>query len=326
MPPFDADDPGGRVHTTPPSDLVIPKGYTRNFWRGDIGGVILAKTPPFVDGANTTPPEMTMSFLLPKYKQFGIQWIDEFLTAHAKRDYSHFHLDRWQWDVAGFSMNDVAAMIDYLISWGFFPSMWLCGSNDDRSNGWPQLKSIIEPVLRMLTAKSSRCEKSIVLVGEELNNGCVPGRMVNGLDWIIEGVCAIANPAGIPVWNHFTSNYPAWPPPPPDGDIDRACAEWWSQWIGKIEGICWQSDPKSPAGLMGAKMWDTRRLLARADPRFLTVAFELRAEEQLFGRCTEEQGCLTGLELLYCDNDGLPGHPEVAGFGNGGRYSDGTSI
>lgn len=320
LPPFDADDPGGRVHTTPPPDLVIPVSYARNFWRGDLGGVMLPTAPPFVTGANTTPPEMTMSFLLPLYRRFGLRVIDTFLTAHAERSYSHFHLDRWLWDAAGFSLQDAADLIDYLIAWGFYPSLWLCGSLDDRRGGWPLLQPIVEPVLRMLTATSARAEKAIVLVGEELNNGCPPG--ADGVDSIIRGVCAWTTPAGVPTWLHFTSNYADYPVNP---RTDASAVVWWQQWIGLVQGLCWQADPSAPAGLMGAKLWDARRILARADPSFLTVAFELRATEQLYGRCTEEQGCLTGLELLYCDNDGL-GYPEVAGFGNGARYPDGSAI
>ncbi len=309
------------MHRTPPPDLVIPPGYTRTFWRGDLGGVMLPTAPPWVPGCNTTPPEMTMSFLLPKYQQFGVKQIDAFLTAHAERNYSHFHLDRSQADDAGLSDTQFVDLIAYVQSWGFFTSCWLSGSRDDRSRGWASIGPRITTFLDVLEARGQRVlDRFIALPGEELNNGCPPGPA--GADAIIRGVCARTTPVGVPTWLHLTSNYADYPPNP---RTDASAVVWWQQWIGQLQGLCWQADPNAPAGLMGAKLWDARRILGRADPAFLTVAFELRAEAQLYGRCTEEQGCLTGLELLYCDNDGL-GYPEVAGFGNGARSPEGRGI
>src|ERR1035437_4129238 len=176
LPPFDINDPpgtGGDVHTTKPPELVIPSGPDRNFWRGDIGGVMLPTAPPWVDGANSTPPEMTMSFLLPKYVRFGTPAIDSFLTAHAIRNHSHFHLDRGT-AVNTLGLQGTLDLIAYIQSWGFYTSFWLCGTGDDRSGGWPMLQPMIEPFLQALIAQGL-ADKAIALVGEELNTGCVPG-------------------------------------------------------------------------------------------------------------------------------------------------------
>lgn len=263
-----------------------------------------------------------MSFLLPKYVQFGTKVVDTFLTAHAERTYSHFHLDLSQADAAGLTDKQFADLIKYVQTWGFSTSCWLSGSTVDRSRGWASVGPRITTFLDEMLSRPNP-EKFIALPGEELNNGCPPGP--DGVDSIIANVCARCNPLDVPVWLHFTANYPGYPMNPPDGDIDKACAVWWQQWVGKVKGICWQGDNTHPAGLMGAKMWDTRRILARADLSFLTVAFELLASSQLYGRATEEDGCLRGLEMLYCGNDGL-GYPAVAGFGNGGRLPDGTAL
>src|ERR1035437_1955225 len=164
-PSWDATDGGGIVQTTPPANLQIPQGFTRDFWRGDIGGVMLPKTPRWVDGANSTPPEMTMSFLLPKYVQFGTPVIDMFLTAHAERNYSHFHLDRGT-AITALGLQGTLDLIAYIQSWGFYTSFWLCGTGDDRSGGWPMLQPMIEPFLQALIAKGLE-KKSFLLVGEK---------------------------------------------------------------------------------------------------------------------------------------------------------------
>ena len=319
LPSWDATDGGGIVHTTPPDNLQIPQGFTRDFWRGDIGGVMLPKTPPWVDGANSTPPEMTMSFLLPKYVQFGTSVIDMFLTAHAERNYSHFHLDRGT-AINTLGLQGTLDLLAYIQSWGFFTSFWLCGTGDDRSGGWPMLQPMIEPFLQILIAQGL-ADNSIALVGEELNSGCVPGGGPNGLDGLINGVCAITNPVGIPTWLHFTQNVPAWQAPGQDS------VAWWGQFVGKLKGLCSQLNPDDSAGAQGAHLWDARWRLAQASLDYRVVAFEIMATAQLYGRCTEEYGCLRGLENVYCPSGApTPNAPAVAGFGNGGRYPDGTAI
>jgi hypothetical protein len=327
LPPFDVEDPGGRVHTVFPPDLVIPSAPDRDFWRGDIGGVMLAEAPPFVDGANTTPAEMTMSYLLPKYVQFGTAQIDAFLTAHAQRGYTHFHFDLWQADAAGIGDAQFLDLIEYVQSWGFYTSAWLASSAYDRRGGWASVGPRVTAFLDALLARPQQTlDRFIALPGGELNNACSP----EGSDAIIANVAARCNPVGIPVWLHFTANYPGYPSQAlvaKRGDnIDTALVEWWQQWVGKVKGLCWQGDQNHPAGLMGAKMWDARRILGWADPSLRLVAFELLATNQLYGRATEEDGCLRGYEMLCCPN--APGYhnPAVSGFGNGGRLPDGSAI
>lgn len=337
LPPWDASDPppsNDIVHTTPPSNLVIPPGYDRGFWRGDIGGVMLpsASIPPIGGteaqkiafaqsiGANTTPLEMTMSFLLPHYVQFGTPVVDAFLTAHAQRGYSHFHLDRGTAvNVLG-GIDQALDLLAYVQSWGFYTSFWLCGTGDDRSGGWPMLQPMIEPFLQRLIARGL-ADKSIALVGEELNSGCVPGNGPNGLDGIINGVCGLTNPVGIPTYLHFTANVPSWQP---DG---MNPVQWIAEFQGKLTGICSQLNPDDSAGAQGAHLWDTRWRWAAASLDYRVVAFEIMATAELYGQCSEEYGCLRNLELLYCPSGApTPDAPAVAGCGNGSRYRDGTAI
>src|ERR1700685_2139067 len=98
--------------------MVIPPSPSKAFWRGDIGGVTLPSSmvPPLVPGCNTTPMQMGMSFLLPYYTP---PWQDRWLTAHAQRNYSHFHLARDTWQAAGLSDTAGVELMQYLQSWGF---------------------------------------------------------------------------------------------------------------------------------------------------------------------------------------------------------------
>src|ERR1035437_1989726 len=317
LPPWDASDnywPYNQVHTTIPTG--IPPNPTRNFWRHDPWGVTLKQTPPLVPGGNTTPREMVMSYQLPLYQQ---PWIDLILTEHAESGLSHCHFDRGM-AVNAIGLQKTSDLVAYVQSCGFFTSFWLCGTGDDRSGGWPMLQPMIEPFLQILIAQGL-ADNSIALVGEELNSGCVPGGGPNGLDGLINGVCAITNPVGIPTWLHFTQNVPAWQAPGQDS------VAWWGQFVGKLKGLCSQLNPDDSAGAQGAHLWDARWRLAQASLDYRVVAFEIMATAQLYGRCTEEYGCLRGLENVYCPSGApTPNAPAVAGFGNGGRYPDGSAI
>ena len=136
-PPFDSNDPGGDVSTSLPPEQVIPPSPTIGWWRGDIGGVTLPDAPPMVPGGNSTPPTMTMSFLLPWYTQTqygGTPQVDKILTAHAQRGYTHFHLDQTNWQAAGLSIPQAVDLFKYIQSWGFYTSYWGLGTSMGAAN------------------------------------------------------------------------------------------------------------------------------------------------------------------------------------------------
>lgn len=342
LPPFDPSDSYGLVHTIQPPDLVIPSTPTRDFFLGDIGGVMLPVAPPYVPGANTNfGGRMTMSFLLPHYVQFGTGQIDAFFAAHASRGYRTFHFDRWQADNAGLSDSQHLDLMAAAQSNGFFTSCWFSGSEDPRSGGWNTIGSRLTAFMDALLARpQSFLDQMIAMPGEELNNGCPPGP--GGCDDIIANVCSRMNPVGIPVWLHFTSNYPGYPQNVPPDQADAAMVSWIAQWRGRVRGLAAQMDSYNPgaypdpsapnpytlssAGYMGAKLWDIRRFWARAGYTDYpsVAAFELMADAELYGRCSEPYGALRGLEMLYCTSDGSA--PPVAGIGNGGWLPDGTPL
>jgi hypothetical protein len=316
LPPPDASDPFwpfNQVHTTLPTG--IPPNPTRNFWRHDPWGVTLKQTPPLVPGCNTTPREMVMSYQLPLYQQ---PWIDMILAEHAESGLSHFHFDRGV-AVNALGLQKALDLVAYVQSWGFYTSFWLCGTGDDRSGGWPMLQPMIEPFLQGLIARGL-ADKSVMLVGEELNSGCVPGSGPNGLDRMIDAICAICNPIGIPVWLHFTANVPAWAAP---GQDDVA---WIRQFVGRLTGLCWQGNPDDTAGTMGAHLWDARWRWAQADPSFLVSAWELEGENLLYARVTREYAALRGTEMLCCPSGApSPDAPMVAGAAAARNY-DGSAL
>lgn len=320
VPPLDFDPnvPEGDVHTVLPPEQVIPSYYDRDWWRGDAWGVMLDEAPPYVDGANTTPPEMVMSYFLPGYVQFGSKWVDKILTAHAKRNYSHFHFDQYTFEQFGLSDAQAADLMAYTQSWGFFTSYWAKRPSQALDGGnFTTTRHLYVPFLRTLLDRGlAKGGKLLYVVGEELNSGYRPGP--NGLDDVIANMCDLLNPLDVPVWLHFTSNYPAFP-------VDTDFTGWWRPWVGRVKGLLWQADPYASAGLMGAKLWDARKYIGAASVALKVVAFELRGTAQLYGRCTEEQGCLTAWEMICCTRDQTP-YPAVAGAGNGPRYPDGMYL
>ena len=315
-------DPGGIVHTTAPPEWQPPTTYNKRWWRGDIGGVMLPTAPPFVPGANTTPPEMTMSFLLPWYVQFGTKWVDAFLTAHAQRNYSHFLLDRFNFDASGLGPNGALQLIKIVQSWGFYTPMWMTGSTDGSSRATlAGYQRLVDPYMNLFTKDSNVMDKLIVLPGEELDNGIPPGSP--GLDDILNYECNRCNPLGIDIYFHFTANHRTWYP---NGTNEVA---WAQQWINRITGQMWQGEPYNitnnppTLGNMQAQFWDSRSFWQSITPSFIMIAGEYAATPELFGQCSEELGCLFGLGLQFGTN---PMGIGVNGFCNGARYSNGLYI
>lgn len=315
LPPFEASDPGGIVHTMLP--FVPPPNPTKDFHRGDAWGVTLPTAPELVKGANTTPPTMVMSYLLPRY---GATDRDAHLTGHAQRSYSHFHLDQWTWQDAGLSASQAVALMQYVQSWGFFTSFWGLGTSYGVNFGsWADAAPYLQPILDALIASGpATCEKTQLVIGGELNSCTSPAGLLN----IVLSLAPQCEDAGIDLWLHFTSNYVSWPVP------GQSPQEFWrSMRTLGVKGLKWQGDPADPAGTMGAHLWDARSEMAQADPSLLVCAFEYLGESQLFGAADEGHGRLRGLELCCCPTGApTPNAPPVAGYGGGGSMPDGTPL
>jgi len=313
---FDSSDPGGDVHTVCPPEQIIPSNPTKLWWRGDFGGMTLDRTPPLVQGGNTTPQNMVMTFFIDRYDR---EWQDEIIFAHCEKSYSHFHASPPEDRTSLSNCNSQVQLFQYIQSYGNYVSYWGIGSVDQiAQHGWQAVSGLYLPFLNALQAAGSKtCENTILIVGEELNSCTTPDSLLD----IVTNLSPICQSIGIDMWLHFTSNYPAWP------RAGQTQQGFWEAMIGLgVKGLCWQSNAYDLAGTMGGHMWDSRKVIP---PPGRFVAFETRAYAQLVDptlKYTEEVGCLTGLEMIYCPIAAGSNILPVAGFGNGGRYLDGSPI
>lgn len=311
-PPFDPDDPPNVTPTTLPPEQVIPRGYDIRWWRGDIGGTTVPDSQPLplVPGGNALT-QWTISFLLPWYTRAQQ---DIILTQHARRNFSHIHLDWYQAQAAGYSMTQFAQLIAYCQSWGFFTSAWMLSKLFGLYYSWADAAPIIDPLLAAITAQAD-ITKHVAVVGAELNACTQPGSP--GLDDMIRETAKRSPYPAV----HFEPNYPGWPPPNVPPEV------WYADLGDALKLILWQGDSSQAAATQAAHCWDTRWRAAVGNPDLRVVAFELRASEQLYGRVTENQAALTGWENLCATRNALaPNALAVAGFGNNARYPNGTPI
>jgi hypothetical protein len=284
LPAFDPQGAGGITWTVWPPEFGFVPNPSKQRWRGDFGGINLPSAPPWEPGANSTPYTMIMTFLINEYPRVGQ---DMMLTGSAVRSYSHFHaappVDR----TSQLSCQAQVDLFNYIISWGNYVSYWAVGTPDGHFNSWADAQPLIEPFLRALVAAgAATCEKTICIVGEELNSCTSPA----GLQDIVRHMAAICGPAGIDLWLHFTPNYFSWP----DGGTQ---VEFWEQMDAYgVLGLCAQLDGNDPAGLQAAHLYDGRRYLSQASPNLRMVMFENQATNQLYGRSTEQYGILRDVE------------------------------
>jgi hypothetical protein len=311
LPPWDPSDAGGIVHTTPPPELVIPKGYDNLFLRCDFNGITLDQarwgTPPVLVGANTTPVTMLMSPMLVLYPRY---WQDAYLTEAAERNYSHIVIAADGWNLEN---NGYTPTPSKLVQWGQYLKSW-----GYRVILWRSMPELPDP---FLDAMLSAGVLDWYIYGEEVDGKTNAMHYESDLFTLMDSI-------GIPIGAHFTSNYPSgWP-------RDTFLTDW-SPFDGKVH-LMWQADQNDSAGTQGARLYYARQRVnlgligdgsySHPAPNSRVYAFETMATAQLYGKCDEGYGNLRGLELLYTTRDN-PGILPVSGCGNGGTvYHDGTPM
>ena len=319
--PFDPNSPNGDIVHTTLADVpeqILPAKPDIDWVNGDAWGMTLdaSMMPPLVVGCNTTPRQMLMSYLLPRYDR---TWQDIMLAGHCQRNRSHFHLDEYTMDDCRLSVPQKIALIQYVQSWGFFTTYW--GNIGPGNATLAQAQTYLSPLLRAVVSQTD-CSKSIFVITEEMNSRTTPGGGGQGCDDIIRWVCSIANPAGLRVALHFTSNYGSWYAAPITNSID-----WWVQFRGMLWGLFYQANAYNDAGTISAQMWDWRRYLDDAAGNFRLCAFELKGTPQLYGQCSEVCGARTAWEMICATRvPPNPNAPPVAGSGNGPWRPDGRPI
>jgi hypothetical protein len=291
--PFDPSGPGGDVHTVLPPEYTILPGADREHWRGNAWGVTTTFTPHLVAGANTTPPNMWMTYLLHLYTT---REVSTFLDEYCSRGLTHIHLGR----------ESSTDLIRFCQSYGLWISAW--GDIDGSTR---------PDTLLVQKIRATNPEQWNLLLGGELNSHIAPGP--DGLDRLVANTIAQIGPANL--WLHLTADMPSWQGADVSGPI-----QWWQKMhaLG-VTGLCWQANQDDPPGLMGAHLWDARWRMAQASTDLLCSAWELVGTNQLYGRANEQDGCRAAWELNCCTRgEPAPNAPHVAGTMNGWTWPDGT--
>ena len=271
-----------------------------NRWIPKLGPV------PYLSGANTTPITMLMTPMLPMYPK---GWQDACLTEHAERGYWHFVVASQGWNMPqnGFHWTPAqfVTWCQYVQrTWGFYVVYW----GPEQAN---------DPYL---AAAVNAHAIDWLIFGEEVDSRNTAEGYAQQLDAVLAGP---AN--GLPTAAHFTSNYP-------EGFPRDTFLTNWSKYDGRVH-LMWQANQNNSAGQQAAMLYYARMrvnlgtvggngLLA---PNSRVYAFETMATNELYGRSTEEYGCLRSLELLYATRLDPRIRP-MAGFGNGCRFPDGDPL
>ena len=319
-PPFDPPDGSGNVWTALPKEQVIPPHFADPTWiRADFNGVTLnlnrwnpkAPTPlPFLPGANTTPLEMLMTPMLFSYPRY---WQDACLTEHAERGYDDIVISPEPWGAPATSSANMLAWCKYVKSWGFRVVLW---RGDYHLGLDPMLQTLLDSGVVSFYCHgeevdshgtSQQYEASLQLIDQHIG-----GRIPIGVHFTADGVKHMGYPIGFPR-DTFLND--------------------WSPYDGRVH-LCQQLDVDASAGLQGASMWYGRQHVncglgdaakGPGAPHSKVIAWETMATAQLYGRCTEAEGCLRSWELI-CGIRNDSRALAVSGSANGIRYPDGTPL
>lgn len=356
LPPFDPSDPGGIVYTTPPPEFQPARA--KYFLQADFNGVTLSGgwqwngTPaahgssvtmtsgpwtglvvPFLVGANSTPPTMLMTPMLPLYPR-AVQ--DAALTEHAWRAYPDFVVSDVPWNAAEngrghWGPAETVAWAQYVQSWGFRVPLWSIMP----INGDPTFRAML----------NASCV-SFYVPGEEIAGKMTAEQLPPLLDTALAD-CG----RGLPIAVHLAPLGPLRFPADTflDGGPNRGS---WGQYDGVV-GLAYESGNLSnsptlsdPAGEMGALLGYARSMVQLGKsgdgswgvpgPNCPIYAWELLATSQLNGVnnggvsvpdqpvFNEAYGCLRSLEMLY--TPAVPGESMINGYANGGRLPPGTPV
>ena len=338
LPPFDRDstDPESgaplRVNTqlwyTPP-----PVGDLR-YWRGNAWGIEIDGLPRIPGGADGPAQRRVLTYLLDRYPS---DWQDRIFEAHHARRYDRLVLSWPDSRSNGQSQRDYVDMAARVKAAGLYPVHFLTSKVYDGRNPNPSQLDDVLGALLDADAITHAC------IGWELNFFWDPIPLQRAIDYLAPKLVD----AGVYVYVHFSSWYPAWQPDRPGG----SGADFWNANKGKLRGLLYQADPPGTVvdrgahapkgevtvGMINAKIND---VLTRFHPSgtwklgdsgfghpFDCVAFEYFGDAQFYDRhalgydASEARGDLIGYELLS-----TIGPIPVMGFCGGARYPNGDPI
>lgn len=295
---------------------------------------------PDVPGCNHDNPAAVMSCLLDNYPR----WFQEqYLQAYAEAGYTHLQRSIGHALYYGNSLESYNALSRLAReTYGLFCDHWILGgealNTPNQDIGYWQ--PILEPILNSIITSGTM---DTCCVGWQLDQWNIPG---NVLIAIIAYV-ALKVPKSIPVYTHWMNEALAWwktggevwvdPFTGATNVMDRFT--WW--WVmqpyltgGHHQGanIVAITDPKlyqdklcdtldyfggdTGKGNMGQSQRNGRR-------NFILTAYEVTAQFQFDGLCSESQGDECGYEAMCTRSK--TGYP-MGGYGNGGRWPDGTHL
>ena len=332
---------GNLLSTSLPPEQVIPAHFTDPlFIRADFNGVTLegdyvwdgggtGQQPsggvtmtsgrwkglyiPFLLGANSTPPTMIMTPMLPLYP-LAVQ--EAVLWEHASRSLDDliFSCEPWNQQV-GMIPAQILAFVQRIVSWGFRPFLW---RGECRFGVDTMFETLMQSGLISFYGHGTEVDKYVTAEAYEAGlqpiMAYVNGRIGVGFHTTCDGGRKLGYPFGFPRDTFL-----------PD----------WSPYDGKLHLLSEQHQDADGAqvqyGLWGARLHvncgigDGAR--GSGAPHSRTILFECKATNQLYGQATETDGARFGWYGLCSIRDAA--HPQVlpiSGFGNNGRYPDGTAI
>lgn len=331
-PPWDPSSPGGIVHTTPPPEwqpttspyfmlgdfngVTIPGHYSFNgpgsdctMTDGPYKGLVI----PWKVGANSTPPTMLMTPMLPLYPA-AVQTAA--FTEHALRGYKDFIVAAQVWNDAanGYTSTPATAAANCAAAkaWGFRPVLW--NGSTQPPNGDPYFRACLSDGVVAFYV----CGKEVGTGGYSSQQyAAVVQTAITDCQGAIPIAAHLLNyPDGFPQDTFFAggSTGPSW------ADLDGALH------------LCYEANNADDAGTQGARLYYARERVTvggvggdgRPAPNCRVYTFETMATSQLEGQCDELTGKRRSLELNYCPQGGATGM--IHGSGNGISDADGTQI
>ena len=271
---------------------------------------------PFLPGANSTPPTMIMTPMLPLYPE-DVQ--AAVFTEHAERGYDDliYSCEPWNESRMGVNLNpaQMLAFTQKVRGWGFRPFLW---RGDSRFGIDPMFETLMQSGL--ISFYGHGTEVDLYVRSQDYEAGLQPimnyinGRIGVGFHASCDGGRRLGYPFGfprdtfLPDWSLYDGKLHLLSEQDPDADGAQVQ---YGLWGARLHINCGQGDGASGPGA----------------PHSRTILFEYKATNQLYGQADETDGARMGWYGLCSIRD--TAHPQVlpiSGFGNGGRYPDGSAI
>lgn len=322
-----------------------PTGRDLYFYRGNFCGIRL-EGAPVVPGCNADHPDVVMACLLDNYPE---AWQEQYLTTYASYGYTHLQRSIGHSLYYGHSLQDHMVLSKKAQNVGLYCDEWVLNGgegtdwflktpNQDAAYWEPILRPIVEPMLA-----AGVIDTACVAWQMDQMQGDAPGNPTIS----IIALMARLLPSAIPLYTHWVNEALAWwktggevwvdPQYYPEGIEIGDRFSWWRAMGPYLTGGYHQGDNQiaiTDPTLYQGKLRDTLNPFNdgrmgwsnRSGPRrFSLVGFEVTAQFQFDGQCTEHQGDTTGY-LVTCTTGDDQNGGVMGGYGNGASLPDGWPL